>query len=203
MPNKKTLSERRRLLIRRFRDRNRRFRKLAPSQQRLKVIKDVITYLEEGKITARRGRYLVLRGYKKVINDSDQLHELVEQAKCDACGIGSIFIAAVMLNNKLKISDLNGSYGSSAADGIKTEGVEDWAMRSYLATWFDGEQMNLIESAFEEDNAYAAGTASQAAAEFGMSYNSDHERLLAICKNILANNGRFVPEAELEQRRNE
>ena len=200
MPTKKLAN--RRTNSRRFRDRNRRFRKLTKNRQRIKIIKDVIAYLETGKFKATQGLYLRLKGYRNAVADDDQVHELVEKSKCEVCGIGGIFVAAVMLKNELKVSDLDSnpySHNATAAKHIKVEGVDDGGMREYLATWFDGDQLSLIESAFEQDDGYAGGSIGTDAAEFGKTYKTPRARFLAICKNMLANGGQFVPEASSDK----
>lgn len=196
MPNKKQLSVLRKI-ARRFRDRNRRFQRLTIDQQRIKVLKDVISYLKSGKIIATKGKYLRLIGYRKTIQDDDQVHELIEQSVCRACGIGGLFMATVMLKNELKVSELNSPYGERAAREFK-HGVDDYGMRRYMSSLFDEDQLALIEATFEEDDAFGPGyyddNRRDIAVAFGKTFRTNKARFLAICENMLAHNGKFVPE---------
>lgn len=191
MPNKKPVKLSEKTRARRFRDRNRRFLKLTRKQQRIKIIRDAITHLMSGKTIANIGEYLVIsyRAARKLKGD-DQVHDIVERVPCRVCGIGSAFVSAVTLKNKLTISDLGGEthYGWS---------FYDVRMRSYLRTWFTDTQLDLIEGAFERSVSLAkvaSYSAVASAKRFGDGFETSKTRLLAIYKNMLENDGKFVPE---------
>lgn len=179
-----------RKLARRFRDRNRRFKKLTVSQQRIKIIKDVISYLQTRKLRATPGTYVKLVGYDGEISPDDQVHTLTDRAPCEVCGIGSLFVSAVTLKNKFKVSDL--SYGRYV--DIKDGDLNNHTLRDYLRRWFNENQLQLIETAFEQSWGYAVGVSGQdSAVDFGVKYTNAKKRLLAILNNMLENNGKFVP----------
>lgn len=195
MPNKSRRTSRptRAQLARRFRERNRRFKALSLKKQRIKIIKDVITLLEKESIVAITNRSYLdipkLKSYSelnKALTDNTQLHEVVDANRCIVCGIGGVFVSAIRLKNDFGIID---------PDNISREN-----MVLYLGQWFRPEQMDAIEVAFEargrfDGNRYLHFDAF----EFGKQFRSAKDRLLAICKNILANDGKFVPPPHKEK----
>lgn len=202
MPTKKQIAARRarinkarakalQLANRRFRDRNRRFNRLSVGVQRIKIIRDVVSLLRAEKLKALHGHYLWVKGGTKKFNDADQVHKVVEQSECSVCGIGGLFAATVLLNNKSTVRNV---FGYSANE-------ENSYMRKYLEQWFDNVQLDLIEAAFEVSNnlivevSYFAPEL-DAAVRFGRKHRASKDRLLAICKNMLANKGKFVPVVE-------
>lgn len=72
MSNKPTKEQ----IRKRIRDRNYRFRKMTPEQQRVRIARDVIDQLEAGALVAQQGTYLA-------VDDRDDLHPaiLLEEAE--------------------------------------------------------------------------------------------------------------------------
>lgn len=197
---KAELAEKMKKEAKRVRDRNYRFGKMTPTQQRVTIAKDVLKLLEEEKIVARSGTYMSLG---RRIDDKDiwagseywtgsevegvQVHQLIESAPtCKVCGIGACFVAAVRRADQCKSTDM-----SSPSD--------DRFMREYLGKWFEEDQIELIETAFESDTSFYSGDRdadldpAHDAATFGSKYKDDNDRLEAIFANVAKNNGRFVP----------
>lgn len=187
------------LVARRFRDRNRKFLRLPINEQRIKIIKDVITRLETEKMVAKNNRFLRVIGIRRRVYRNENLHELLEQNKCEVCGIGGVFTAAVLLKNKIKVGNLfRNIYVTPTLlmNYFRHGHVAGSDMVIYLRKWFTRTQLELIEAAFEVSLNYANGTfdtSAKTAVEFGRKYTSAKSRLLAICKNMLENNGKFVP----------
>lgn len=164
---------------RRFRDRNRRFRKLNIKQQKLRIIRDVIVHLETARIKAATGRYITVPNKRRKIDPKENIHEILEESRCTVCAIGGMFTSAVLLNNKLKVKDLR--------EGSKLSDLSLASIRSYLSKWFDWFELSQIELAFEIGRFERVR-----ASEFGRRYRSSKARLIAICNNMLENDGRFV-----------
>lgn len=181
----KKLSETRRKINRRVRERNQRFKKLSLSAQRIKVISDVITLLKGKKlIKAKQGTYINLPdNHLSKYDNREQLNTALEAGpRCEVCGIGAIFVTTISLNDQYSVGD--------AGMSINREEMVD-----YLRKWFSADQLGLIESAFER-SARGQGDADYKAAEFGNMYPSPTKRLIAICENIIKNKGKFVPAAD-------
>lgn len=194
----------------RISDRNYRFRKLPKDKQRIVIAKDVLELLKAEKILATSGTYLEFdedvqvkyfgdedyrywddeSGAQAPIKGADRvkLHKLIEESPtCEVCGIGACFVAAVRRADKVKVGDLEDSN-------------DDDFMRKYLKQWFDKDQLGLIECAFECGTGWSSGQAAYDAMEFGSQFDDDGERLEAIFKNIVENNGKFVPPESSESR---
>lgn len=191
MPKKRTkisaknLAKAKSLAARRFRDRNRRFRKLTTKQQKLKIIKDVVAHLETERIKAATGRYIKLAQRRK-LNVTENLHEVLEKSNCNVCAIGGMFASAVLLNNALQVKDL----GDDAVDELNNTGVDLPILTDYLSKWFDKGELREIETSFEKGN---FGYGNSQSVDFGKRYRDAKSRLIAICKNMLENKGIFVP----------
>ena len=218
----------------RTRDRNYRFRKLTKPQQRVRIAKDVIQYLESGKLVAARAGYLnVPDAYEKYFSSGEvmadleyeleeaengdmsddsytdtqsqaemkqvskelntqmklsltPLHEVFEKTpSCTVCGIGAAFVAAVLRADDTVVGDLDGR-----EDAMQ--------MRHYLGTWFDLPQLGMIEAAFEQQGSFAKAQGSSIISahrswQFGEAIYDPEDRMIAIMKNIVDNNGTFVP----------
>lgn len=163
----------RELLAKQVAEANARFEAMTPEQKRVHIAWDTIQQIEKGWITVQRGTYLGWDGEETADN-----YKAGEE--CRACALGSIF-AACIARPELKLT-----YEPEYAD-------DDNEQRDALSPYFSVEQLLLIESAFEKDDFTYGDDAWEAAVEFGQRYTSDKDRLLAILKNIIANNGTFVP----------
>lgn len=226
MPSKPTQAE----LIKKARkaqqDRNRRFSKLSPAKQRVQIAKDVIEYLKQGKIKAKNRTYMSLdkaieetmdfmRNFEptedirnmepkeraEYVADMAKYSELMDTEVCDlidrstscnVCGIGAVFIASVRRADKLKLKDF--APPDSWGDDI------DQQMRDYLDEWFDADQRELIERAFEKGEVGGDGDSKnvtqeddEVAAAFGRKFRNADDRLEAIMRNIVDNDGEFIP----------
>lgn len=177
--------------VKRFRDRNRRFRKLTPEKQRVRIAKDVIAQLAAGRIRARRGLYLspADRTSWHAKLDHEQVHlALEEQPICMACALGAAFACAVKRANDLKFI----SFAHHSAPDR-----ERFMMHAYLKDWFSLEQLGLIECCFEGSERWAVpGTPPELisrALSFGPYGPTADQLMTAIMKNIIENDGTFVP----------
>lgn len=87
---------------------------------------------------------------------------------CAACGIGSLFIAAVMKADQLPMHDFLVNRG-------RPREVE------YLQRWFSAQQLDLIEDYFEHPDSSKWAD------------RSPKKRLVMIMENIISNGGEFNP----------
>ena len=159
---------------------NTRFRKLTKAQQRVAIAKDVISQVNAEKILASSTYFSwgdASFNEEKVADANLDMSECVSQVQCEVCGIGSLFVGAVRLADKLKFADFDSSW--SGCRGQEAD---------YLAQWFDDKQLNLVEDYFERNNR-SEGEDSPIYGE-----ESDDKRLIMIMENIVSNKGRFNPE---------
>lgn len=197
------LTEEQRKSRKRFRDRNYRFRKLTKAQQRVKIAKDVIQQILAGKIIPKHGvGYMILADSKReslfnhnaLLDLKSDVREFIEHDTCNVCGIGGTFIAALKLEDRLSFKDMIHS-------------SDDRAMREYLKNWFSEVQIALIECSFEKNSLYIERILSskkgserqrirelgERARDHGLQYLHPDDRLIAIMRNIIDNDGTFKP----------
>ncbi len=174
---------------------NRAFNKLTKAKKRVAIAKDVITQVELGKILPASkyfmwgdymddlaGSYDIRREVTKLAEDNKDidLSETLAQTTCTVCGIGSLFVGAVGLADKLKTCDF----------------LEDFDERqkevNYLKQWFDEEQLNLVEDYFEL-NTHRSRDGVEASSPIARAWGDKPARLIMIMENIISNNGRFNP----------
>src|SRR6185312_4105361 len=147
----------------RIRRANKRFQEATKAQKRVIVAKDVLTQLALGKIIASPGTYLNIddsdvdslfnkaeggetwdseQPSKTEINEAKdtQMCDVFKGMKsCSACALGSVFVSAVSIMDKLTVGDIvEDSYIG-----------DDDGMRKYLGKVFSLKQLHMIENAFE------------------------------------------------------
>lgn len=160
---------------------------------RVQIAKDVLKQLKLGRLTAEQGTYaqsedpivdteVVGECYYRtaVIPPDAQLKKLIKAKQCRVCGLGAAFIVAVDRFNDLKLQGCHvESDGRLSLDASPT--------KEYLARFFSERQIDLIEAAFEgyQDIYYYVNN-----------FEDPNERLTAIMKNIVKNEGTFRPVKE-------
>lgn len=169
------------------------FLKLTKAQQRVQIAKDVLEQLAIKKIVAT-STYFELSAVKlnNQLDDAAEegidLSEVTSQVKCNVCGIGSLFVAALERTDNFKAKKLVGT---------DTYGDEKGVEVRYLKKWFDEEQLNEVEDYFElfRANCDVHGNRSDPRSPSPIrrqKYAS--KRLRMIMENIISNNGRFDPD---------
>ena len=163
--------------------RNDQFRKLPLARQRVVIAKDVLAQLATGRLVAG-STYLDIMKQPVSVSSYDQLCDVRDKLKCQACGIGSLMVAACGFVDNLTISE---------ADGMGQSGIQD-----YLSDWFTEDQLALIERWFETrtdgmvvGDAYCVDEPPKDHPI--MKFRSARGRLTAIMENIISNRGTFDP----------
>ncbi len=172
-------------------------KKLTKKQQlAVDIAKDVIKWIRARKLKINNdGNYLEGDlGKSCQIRRGDQIQDHLPtlRRKCDVCAKGAIFLSYIELKNKIKF-------------GYELKVPSEWdntSSISYSGNWicsrlgdaFTRENLDLIESAFE---VAVMGTsdyeAAKRAIDFGYKFGTPGKRMIAICQNIIENNGEFKP----------
>lgn len=157
------------------------FAGMSRPEKRVAVAKDVLKWIELGKLNPKQMTYLV----------SD-----AGMQSCTACALGATFACLTVKTNDLaNQKEAVGAIGSSN----HLYWNDDDAMRTKLREVFTPQQVANIESAFEGDEftcdndtgGYAMPT--RKAVEFNAGITDAAERLTRIMKNIIRNGGEFRP----------
>jgi hypothetical protein len=176
------------------------FKSLSPTQKRIAIAEDVIGALKAKRYKATCGTYVystaTAKGFTKK-NESALDIDLQEILKanmksCEVCAKGAMFVAAVERFDKLKID----VYDSS--DRVLADFDGDESVCDHLSNYFDQDQLDLIECAFEggefmeSHGIYEEGETDWAARGYEHKYPNAHDRMIAIMENIIRNKGKFI-----------
>lgn len=177
------------------------FKAANAAQKRILVAKDVLAQVKSGKLTAKTGNWLTVHGVPDTQMDEhgepigSMREALVHpEVNCTACALGGLFMSCTLFNNKVEFKD----YEHEDIGDLISEGEH---FKNKLDTVFCRTQLKLIETAFELGNGWfgerSTGkelTESQRQARaFGEQHMDPSDRLVAIMKNIIKNNGTFKP----------
>lgn len=156
-------------------------------EARVEVARDVIAQLEAKAWRAMSGEYCTIfgRGRGRELPKSFERMPIKRallsnsNRECQACAVGSLFIAHMLRSDgEKKFDDLNGAHSWGFEAVVTRE-----AMERTLRDLFSNSELWEIEHAFE-------------GGEWWKTYRDDTERLIAIMRNVVRNGGVFKP-AEL------
>jgi hypothetical protein len=170
-------------------------------KKRVEVAKDVIALVNSGVLHAGHRGYINPAGgiidpenrNESIINlmtiwtRSGDFKEVVKQ--CTVCALGAVTLASlVKREDEVKAAAL-----LQLAEDCDRDIVDDELMCSV----FSEEQMDLIESAYEQcamgDKSYSTDEDTRDAVIFGKDHSTPSNRLIAIMQNIIDHKGEFKP----------
>jgi len=155
------------------------FSKLPEWKQRVKIAKDVIIQLKQKKLIAEGGVFVRPYEIKStyINHKHSQINNLINKkiVACNVCAKGSLFMAHIMKTNHCTLME------------ARTTGNYSISKR---LTMFSQEQLNKIEQVFE---GYFDNGSKEKGNKFFKRYLNEHNRLIAIMKNIIKNKGEFIP----------
>jgi hypothetical protein len=166
-------------------------------EQRIAVIRDILDRLDTRNISVNH----YLDSAEKIIdnvsvNDNAQNHIEKLESVCNVCALGNILLSHIRLYNKVSIIDLGVYESESGISGKKIVANRDQVLKPLL-DYFSTVQLHMIEVAFECVK-YSWNEIGYDKADrciyFGKQYDNAKDRLKAICNNIIANDGIFIPE---------
>ncbi len=177
--------------------RNKLFKGKTRAEKRVLIAKDVLAQIKANTLIPSSGSWVRLKSYYLDGNTSLREVTLNKEAECKCCALGGLFLSCTLFNNKVTVADVE--YGKYEHLDETIRGEQKFS--NGLNTIFSNAQLKLIENAFEQGggafNPYKRGDKPNAterkAIEFGERYSSDSKRMIAIMKNIIKNNGTFVP----------
>lgn len=169
-------------------EKNKAFASLSKKDKRLAIAHDVIAMVKAGFVNVYEGCYGGIHTDTGIDSDKDLQSQIVNndgsfKGDCNCCALGACFLAKTRLGNRTR------SDGDIDPDDIS----------SALGSIFGKRQMSLIEAAFELDNTSGefneklSEKQAEKAIAFGEKHDSADKRLIAIMKNIIKNDGTFVP----------
>lgn len=172
----------------------------SPDEKRVLIAKDVLKLLKEKRITPTTGVYCEIRNknafYSKTNSISDngrnkfELSEAFKVANCNTCALGALFVGALNVFDNVKIDSAYTNYGYNSLNSANI------IFRNIMRTYFETRQLNLIESFLECHERFMVNYkfSSVEELEFNRFSKLDKkQRFVYIMKNIIKNNGQFIP----------
>lgn len=169
---------------------------IEPADARVLIAQDVLALLDAEAIHLGKGTYI--EEYGPSGSDPNTLMhtvvaEWLSQGSCRVCAIGATLLAAVRRFDDLRVTPF-------LEVGVQAECREP--MIEYLSRFFEREQLDLIEIAFEESTRILGldpdtiESGRLAAAQSFRKYHAVYggaETLRLIFTNIISNGGTFIP----------
>lgn len=173
------------------------FKKLTPAQKRVRIAKDVLAQLENGKIVPAAGNYFdfyeILNNLEIEEDSKEQLCDVLNKAdNCEVCALGAIFVSAVKRMDKITVDCYSKHNGWGDGERFRKEEI---LMRIYLRSFFDTSQLRMIENAFEQRHIHNNEKYEELFQISVFMYPKNmgpKSRMQAIMRNIIDNKGEFV-----------
>jgi hypothetical protein len=170
---------------------------MTPAEKRVQIARDVLAQLFSKRLKAEPGVWLSGLKEKNLFTKTDvrkdpELKEILSKTKqCEGCALGGMFMCAVERADHLKLSQLDAvkELKDNQTTYLDAHISEDDAF-SYMRKFFSQDQLDMIESAFEQ------GTGAchhYDAVEFIEGDVDPQTRMRLIMENIVANKGAFRP----------
>ena len=187
--------------------RNKRFKAATPAQKRVLIAKDVLEQIKRRRFVPEVGSwatfftnvtehwqddwlYLHIEGDLsfKIKHESMQQLFLKERPTCECCALGALFVSSALYTPTATLAKIERDL---AGDGLVR--IERGAKTSTnLGKYFSKQQLKLIEAAFE-GNIGAFRLSDEKLVDktelWYETYPEPKKRMVAIMKNIIANNG--------------
>ena len=173
------------------------------TELRIKIANDVIASIRAERYNARNGDYtpakisdaFCVAAYGADGDPKDVCNVISKSHKCGVCAVGALMLSTMRKDSK-RLADLVGQQDSGPIDDIN-DGI------AYLSDIFNNNNLHMMEFAFEFGGGYVQlddlnltrlSTADRIGlALFGVCYKDSNDRLVAIMKNVVRNNGTFRP----------
>jgi hypothetical protein len=176
------------------------FNKLTDYQKRVTIARDVLAQLASNALGVAQGRYVQAEALASLLwSQKKEASELLQDASCTVCGVGSLFLCGVLRSDNYEIGRSDIRTGSASFNAS----LSRESTFGYLKQFFPTANLYAIEAAFELQNyAYNDFTSEArdfdptAAITFGRvaSATDPKTRLRLIMENIVVNAGTFRPE---------
>ena len=185
--------------------------KMSKNEARVAIAKDVIAQIRAKKYKAKNRTYVDFKpktGIKKKefftekdVETGKDLQDVIKtrMESCQVCAKGALFVSAIRKFDNFAVEDgmlYNSLYESGGASCYANN--DDFL--DHLRDYFDYDQLELMEYAFEGDCGQVDDyDQEERALAFYHSFKKAEDRLVAIMKNVIKNNGEFIPPKTQDQ----
>ncbi len=157
------------------------FEEMDDAEKRVAIARDVIVHLN--LVKPSQGTYCY-RSRPKGIRGRDSAQNYIDKISkdCDVCALGACFLSYIRLNNQVKVHEVIGKKGYN----LNHVSVGQYLIQQKLGSYFTSEQLNVIESAFENYHC------EDQCDEYDDLGKTPKARLRNIMRNIIKNKGEFI-----------
>jgi len=190
---------------------NKAFDKLSPADKRVAIARDVLAQIAAQKLVPTSGTWLSGKDDSPLFDEKDvkknpELQAILTKTKqCEGCALGGLFLCAVKKADKLKLNELEevkkfeewkAECGSEAFLSDESKYIYQEDAFKYLGRFFSKDQLEAIESAFEQGRGAVQEYEYSEAANFAEEVGEPEDRMRLIMENIISHKGRFVYQDE-------
>lgn len=167
---------------------NKAFSKANKARKRVLIAKDVILRIALNNLWIKEGEFICKSLFLNNLNDNSLSFKKVlntnsNEIICKVCAKGALFCSVIGRINNMSIGDVRFT-------GNDIENIN----HKQLLKYFSIEQLDMIETAFERISFIHAILEEdrEKCKDFYDNFSNSQERLIAICENIINNQGTFV-----------
>lgn len=176
--------------------RNSIFDNASPEQKRVMIAQDVLDQIKAKRYIAKSGTWVDPQYNRNVsVKNTDSVQKLFADnviEKCDVCALGGMFMSCTNLNNNVSVKTLNNINGYNNV-GLGDRIKKNTKLPNELNRIFSKDQLTLIEIYFEGGSGWFLSDDDDPHVFNFFEQKTATQRLVAIMKNIIKNNGTFVP----------
>lgn len=178
-------------------EKNKEFKKSTKPQKRVLIAQDVLAQIKAKRYVAESGAWAAPTYAEPgmALDSGESVQKLFANQsirQCNVCALGGLFMSCTNLNNNTTVEEL-----CRADENLGDELEYGEKLSNGLDKIFSPKQLELIENYFEDADGYYGSYATDAMADhinlFNEKYPNPQDRLKEIMKNIVENNGTFVP----------
>ena len=169
------------------------FKKATKAEKRVMIAQDTIERIKSKQLLVQSGEWCNLEYDIRHDNNDKSFKEVLNSYTttpvCTVCAKGGLFASYIGRVNKVSVFESHIGNGSS----------EDSILHKKLLELFSFSQIDLIEIAFE-GRSYISKCENEKLVKKAMKFHqdfpldtTDDDILIAICENIIENNGTFQP----------
>ncbi len=183
------------------------FAKLPKTKKRVVIAQDCLERINIGQLNPSRGKfiyetdltYLMIGEFDdkfrpstvSKVDECSLKTRFNEMPTCSACAKGSLFLSFVGRVNAFDVNDINFKNNNATNDKSHSKLLEIFDIRQLALIEYAFERVLFIDTDLEGKPINFTEATRKKAIRFYETYPDSKDRMIAICENIIANNGTF------------
>lgn len=167
------------------------FKKANKKRKIVLLAKDVIERIKLKQLKATAGVTCRLED-KRGVKAEDSIKEILPKIKnCECCAKGALFLGYIGRVNEMTVGEIEDETSHNSSEMKKLLKIFDENQLSLIETAFEGHQVVNIDS--KKEWIEIKEDVLDKAVQYFYDYPSSTKRLVAICENLIKNQGTFIP----------